>query len=123
MDTSSLSLREEPLDTSVVFRRLENAQGGAYRLNRYDEVDLLIVALPYWLHLMLEIALGGNSLRPLGTAAAMAAAVWALRTRFPDGFLPLVRALGMPRRLSSLARDRGFSAALYRPALPRRSGS
>jgi hypothetical protein len=108
-------LHDEPLQTSVVFRRLENAQGGAYRLNRFDEVDLLLIALPYWVHLMLELVLGGNTIRPLATIVVMAIAVWVLRTRFPDGLLPLIRVLGMPRRLSSLARDRGFSAGGYPP--------
>jgi len=106
----------EPLSTSVVFRRLEGAQGGAYRLNRFDEVDLLLVAVPYWLHLVLEIALGGQTLRTYGTIVAMCLAVWVLRTQFPDGLLPLVRALGDRRHLSALARDSGLGAVPYPPA-------
>ena len=113
-------LHDEPLQRSVVFRHLHGAQGGAWRLNRFDEVDLLLVIIPYWFHQLLELLLGGVVLRAYATLVAMCAAVYVLRTSFPDGLLPLVRHLGMPRRLSSLARDRGLtSGALYPPAAGR----
>jgi hypothetical protein len=118
MDTSSTGTwppPDEPLEESVVFSHLESAQGGAYRLNRFDEVDLLIMVLPYWLHLVLEFAVAGSSARPIGTLLAMAMAVWVVRNRFPDGLVPLVRVIGMPRKLSSLARDNGRAAAPYPP--------
>jgi hypothetical protein len=77
------------------------------------------MVLPYWFHLVLEFAVAGNSARPIGTLVAMAMAVWVVRNRFPDGLVPLVRVIGMPRELSSLARDNGRAAAPYPPSRAR----
>ncbi len=95
---------EAPL-TSVVRRRLEGGLQGASRFSRYDEIDALLVGLPYCLHFISELLLGGSPVRAYGTAAAATVGVWALRNKFPDGVTPIVRALGMKRRFSSLARD------------------
>lgn len=125
LDVSATEIRkDEPLQRSYVFPHLDGAQGGAWRLNRFDEVDLLLVVVPYWFHQLFELLLDGVMLRAIGTLVAMCAAVYVLRTKFPDGLFPLIRALGMPRQLSSLARDRGLTTLHgYGPAreLRRRS--
>jgi hypothetical protein len=117
-EASSNELRkDEALRRSYGFPHLQGAQGGAWRLNRFDEVDLLLVVIPYWFHQLFEVLADGVPLRALGTLIAMCAAVYVLRTKFPDGLLPLVRVIGMPRRLSSLARDRGLQTTVrYPPA-------
>lgn len=117
--------RDEPLQRSVLFTHLDGAQGGAWRLNRFDEIDLLMVVIPYWLHQLAEFLLGGSPARAIATLVAMCVAVYVLRTKFPDGLLPLVRVLGMPRRLSALAADRGCQTASPYPvarALRRQEG-
>jgi hypothetical protein len=104
---------DEPPVTSVVRRRLEGGLQGASRFSRYDEIDALLVGLPYCLHFIAELLLDGSPARAYGTAAAAAVAVWALRNRFPDGVTPIVRALGMKRHLSS---PRGCRAGAARRA-------
>jgi hypothetical protein len=104
---------DEAPATSVVRRRLEGGLQGASRFSRYDEIDALLVGLPYCFHFVAELLLNGSPARAYGTAAAAAVGVWALRNKFPDGITPIIRALGMKRRFSSLAPD--VLAASYPP--------
>jgi hypothetical protein len=112
---------DEAPATSIVRRRLEGGLQGASRFSRYDEIDALLVGLPYSLHFVAELLLGGSPVRAYGTAAAAAVGVWALRNKFPDGVTPIVRALGMKRRFSSLARD--VLATRYPPCAGRRTAT
>lgn len=112
----------EPLTRSPVFRRLDGARGGAYQLNRFDEIDMLMVAVPYTIHLNISLIMGWNSLRAYATLAAFAAGVWILKSRFPDGLFPIVRSLGLGRPLSILGPDRGLGAKPYPPASQLKEG-
>ncbi len=112
----------ESLTRSPVFRRLDGARGGAYQLNRFDEIDMLMVAVPYTIHLNLSLIMGWNTLRAYATLAAFLAGVWILKSRFPDGLFPIVRSLGLGRPLSLLSPDRGLGAKPYPPATQLKQG-
>ncbi len=90
------------LEQSIVFRQLEHGS----RFSRFDHFDAVLVLIPFDVHYLLELVLGGTLARPWVTLVAAAVFVWFLRLRFPEGVTPLIHVMVTPRQLSALAEDR-----------------
>lgn len=89
------------LEESIVFQNLDRGS----RFSRFDHVDGVLVLLPFNVHYLIALAAGRSLGPPWITLIAAAAAIWLLRSHFPDGIAPLLHVLTTPRHLSAFAHD------------------